>query len=301
MSAVELQQTSLFLSAERSREELDRDYSPSRFIGSLAPVLEDWRNRTAEQKRRHGDRFRAALPYGSHPRAVVDLYRTEASGAPLLVFIHGGFWQAVSKDESGFMADAWTAAGINLAVLDYPLTPEVSLSEIVRQVRRGLFWLQEQAGALGVDASRMVIAGHSAGAHLAAMSQIGAGGTAVVRAGGLALLSGVFELEPIRHSYVNEAVCMTPAEATALSPVRSRPERSLPLVVAVGENEPTAFHEQSRHLAWQWREAGCPTANLLLSRRDHFSLLDELADLGTPLGRAVAGLLPEALSTPASP
>lgn len=279
--------SSLFLSSARSRAELDRDYSPSLFVESLPALIEDWARRTALAKARHAGRLRPDLAYGPHPRERIDYFRAAEPSGALLVYLHGGFWQHVSKEESGFLAPGWLEAGVDVAVMDYALAPEVTLPAIVAQARRGLSWLLTQAGALGFDPERVVVAGHSAGAHLAAMTQLGT----AVPLRGLALLSGVFELEPVRRSYVNEAVGMDEAAVAALSPARQDPARPLPLLVAVGERESVAFQEQSRLLAWNWREAGCPVEWRLLPHHTHFSLLDDAGDPSSPLGRGIAELL----------
>ena len=278
---------SSFLAAERSREELDVDYGPTRFVASPAAVYEDWATRTRQaREERVGGAYRDGIPYGPHPREAFDFYDCGIAGAPLLVFVHGGFWRAMSRHESGLVAPHWRAAGVHVAVLDYALAPEVPLSEIVAQTRRGIARICAEAANLGADPTRIVVAGHSAGGHLAAIVQCM--DDTPVR--GLALLSGVFELAPVQGCYVNDIVAITDDEVRDLSPLRHAPRRPLPLVVAVGEREPIAFHEQSRALAWAWREQGCAVDFHLVSRRNHFDLLDDFAQPTSVLGSAVRGL-----------
>lgn len=284
--AAELQ--SHFLSAHRSREELDADYGPARFVPSPAAVFEDWAARTEAARDEAGALWREGVCYGSHPRETFDFFDCGARSAPLLVFIHGGFWKAISRHESGFVAPLWQAAGVHVAILDYVLAPEATLSDIVAQTRRGLGHIFARAQSLGFDSERIVIAGHSAGGQLAAITQC-VEDAAPVR--GLALLSGVFELAPVQGSYVNDTVAITDDEVRDLSPLRHAPKRPLPLVVAVGEREPIAFHEQSRALAWAWREQGCTVDFHLVSRRNHFDLLDDFAQPKSVLGTAIRGLL----------
>ena len=275
-----------FLSAPRSREALDRDYSPSRFVPSLPAVIADWATRTTAAREAAGPV--ELLAYGAHPRETIDFYRAATPGGPLLVFIHGGFWKALSRDESGFVAPRWTAAGVNVAVLDYVLAPEATLDAITAQAAAGLRWLVDHAALLGFDAARVVVAGHSAGAHLAAMAALP--GTAPPLAG-LALVSGVFDLAPITGCYVNEVLGLDAEAARRLSPALMLPARPLPVLVAVGEEEPVAFQEQSRALAWSWRGHGCEGGVMLLPGHNHFSILDDLADPAAPLGQAVARML----------
>ncbi|HVV95125.1 MAG TPA: alpha/beta hydrolase [Hyphomicrobiales bacterium] len=258
----------------------------------MGAAIAGWGTRTAEARNAHAGRFET-LHYGDHPRMAIDLYRVADGTAPrpLVVFIHGGFWKAVSAAESGFVVGGWTRRGVDVAVLDYVLAPEATLPEIVAQVRAGLAFIAGRAPALSIDPGRIVLVGHSVGAQLAAMSQCGVPEGAALPARGLVLVSGVFALEPVRHSYVNDTVRMTADDAGAFSPVRFCPARPLPLVVAVGEREPIAFHEQSRLFAWTWREAGCPVDFLLMPGRQHFDMLDLVADPFSPLGQGIARLL----------
>ncbi len=278
---------SSFLSALRSRQELDDDYTPSRYVDSVAAILASWALRTKAAKAAAGANLVEDLAYGEHPRERIDLFRSERAAAPLLVFIHGGFWQAISKDESGFVANAWREAGAHVAIFDYGLAPEFGLPQIVAQARRGLLWLIGRAASMGVDPSRVVIAGHSAGAHLAAMGV--AQSDMPLR--GLILLSGVFDLEPVRRSYVNDLVGMSAEDARALSPLHLRPRTIVHTLVAAAEHEPVAFHEQSRALAFAWRGADRRLDCIMVPRRNHFDLLDDFADPSSALGQATAALL----------
>jgi arylformamidase len=280
---------SFFLAAPRAREDLDRDYRAARFVPSLPNIVADWQARTKEAKRRHAAWLENGLSYGPHERERIDLYRAQGgAGGPVLVFIHGGFWSAVSREESGFIVPAWTAAGVNVAVLDYALAPEVTLNTITTQALRGLAWLSREAPALGLDPKRIVVAGHSAGGQLAAMSQVEVPGTEIA---GLALVSGVFDLAPISGCYVNDTVHMTETEVQSLSPAYHWPRRAIPTLVTVGEHEPLGFHEQSRALAWAWRAQGCDTGVLMLPGRNHFSILDDLADRASVIGKAILRML----------
>jgi len=277
---------SWFLSQPRSREALDRDYRTAPFVASVPDILADWRARTIAAKHEHPGRLDDGIAYGPHPRERIDFYRPDTSGkAPLLVFIHGGFWSATSREEYGFIATPWTRLGINVAVLDYALAPEVTLTTITEQALRGLAFLHAAADRLGARADRIVVAGHSAGAHLAAMSQVADAPRTPIA--GLVLISGVFDLRPIAACYVGDTVRITDNEVRTLSPAWRKPGSSVPTQVVVGENEPLGFHEQSRALSWAWRDNGCDSGMILLPDRTHFSILDDLADPDTLIGRAI--------------
>lgn len=280
-----------FFAATRTREDLDADYSPSRFVASLDTVLAAWASRTAQVKAAHGERLKANLAYGPHPRELIDFYSCGPTKAPTLVFIHGGFWSALSKDESGFIADRWTQRGVHVVVMNYALAPEATLSVIVGQVRRGLAWLHAHAATFGVDRARLVLAGHSAGAHLAAMTQLTRDDGSAMSVAGLVLVSGVFELEPVRRSYVNDAIRMSEQDVELFSPARLAPSGRGRVLFAVGEHEPRAFQVQSRFCCERWRDHGCAAEFMLAARRNHFDILDDLSDPDSALGREALHLL----------
>ena len=280
-----------FLAAARSREELDKDYSPSRFVASLEVIVSRWRERTRTIKALHAPTRLQELSYGKGSHAKIDLYLADASRAPLLVFIHGGFWQQLSRNESGFFADAWTGVGVHVAVLGYDLAPAATLAAIVTQVRQGIAWLTKAAAGPEARFSHLIVLGHSAGAHLAAMSAVAGTEPTASRISGIVLVSGVYELEPIRKSYVNERVGMSEQDAIALSPIRAYPRSRLPVVIAAAEHESVAFHEHGRALAWAWRAHAAIDGMMLVPRRNHFSILDDLSDADSGLFQATRSLL----------
>jgi arylformamidase len=268
--------------------DLDRQYSPSTLVPDAGAVLAGWTARSAAT--------RAALPgrldlrYGPGLRSTVDVFPARP-GAPLLVFVHGGFWQELSKDDVSFPAAGAVAAGVGYAALGYPLAPERDLDEIVASVRAGLWWLVAQAP----DAAGIYLCGHSAGAHLVAMALL-AGWPPDGRApadvfAGAVLVSGVYDLEPIRHTYVNRPLGLDRAAAARNSPIRALPDRLPPLVLACGEIETAEFHRQQRDFAAAARARGGPVTELLIPDRNHFDILDDLTDPATTLGHEVLSLV----------
>lgn len=257
---------------------LDREYSPSQLVPAVATYLAGYARRSADT--------RADLPVHTDIRygpATLDLFPA-GPGSPLLVYVHGGFWQEMGKSDFAFPARGVVAAGAAYAALGYGLAPEHSMDEIVASVRTGVRWLAEHAGTFGIDPARIHLCGHSAGAHLAAMA-LADGGIA-----GAILLSGVYDLEPIRRTYVNEALGMDRATARRNSPLHALPDRLPPLVVASGATETGEFHRQRREFAAAARGRG-PVTELIVAGRHHFDVMDDLTDPGTDLGRAVLAQL----------
>jgi arylformamidase len=258
------------------RAALDAQLSPSRVAKDPWGVLGRHEAETAALAGAKGLLRKPDIAYAGGPRQVYDLTLPEGvDAAPCIAFIHGGFWQEGSKAGSGFAARAFAARGWAHAAIGYTLAPEARLGQIVDEIATALTHLLDHAQCHGIDPARMVLAGHSAGGHLAAAIACGLGGRELgQRIRGYLPMSGVFDLAPIAASYVNDAVRMTEAEAEALSPILRAPLGQVALVV--GADEPEAFLRQTDALATAWK------APVIRARgRDHFDLLDELADPGS--------------------
>jgi arylformamidase len=236
-------------------------------------------------------RGRLDLAYGATPRQGVDLFLPDARDAPLLAFIHGGYWQSRDRKDFSFVAAPWLERGVAVALIGYELAPAVRMDAIVEQVRAGLAWLHRRAPSHGCDPSRLFVAGHSAGGHLAAMALA----TDWRRFGlpedlikGVGAVSGVFDLEPIRLCYLNEVVGLDPDEARRNSPIHLPLYGRCPVTVAVGELETRAFHEQSRTYAAKLERAGWPCELLVQPGVDHFGIVMSMEDGAAPIVRALA-------------
>lgn len=240
---------------------------------------------------------RLDLAYGADPAEALDLF--PASGvteAPLLAFVHGGYWQGLDKGDYSYMAPAFVEAGIAFASLNYGLAPGNSIGGMIGQVRRALAWLFRHAAGHGIDAARIVVAGHSAGGHLAAMAlstDWPAFDPALppdLLAGGCAI-SGVYDLEPIRLSYHNRVLGIAPEQVVPWSPLHCLPQRAAPLLLAVGAEETHEFLRQQAEYAAAWEARGLPLGEVAMPGLHHFSAVDALAERGHPLHAAVRRLL----------
>ena len=216
---------------------------------------------------------RADLRYGKAPRERLDLFEAKSKGAPIFAFIHGGYWQYNDKEDSSFLVEGPLARGFSVALIEYTLAPEAHIEQIVHEVERAISFLNK--------IGKVVLGGHSAGGHLTAMML-----DKVPLAGALAI-SGLYDLEPIRLNYLNEKLRLTPESARGNSPVAHLPEKSPPLVVAVGEAELPELQRQSAEYAAALRSRELPVSFMPLAGHDHFTILDELAN---PHGRLCAAL-----------
>ncbi|HUU34045.1 MAG TPA: alpha/beta hydrolase [Vicinamibacterales bacterium] len=264
----------------------EREYSPSSAIGgNYAPYLERYR---VESARAHAAvPVRRDLRYGTAPRATLDFFPAPAGAARpgLLVYIHGGYWQELSKDESAFLAPAWHAAGFAHAVIGYTLAPEARLPGIAAECRAALAWLHAQAAALGFAPDEMVVAGSSAGAYLAAACA----DRSPVPIRGVVAVSGVYDVAPLIGTSVNDALGLDPSTAAALD-LLAPERRFVSAVVAWGEIETSEFKRQSRAFAARLAAAGTPGTSLEIRGRNHFDVVLELGDPAAPLFAAARRL-----------
>ncbi|WP_433544707.1 alpha/beta hydrolase [Streptomyces sp. CA-294286] len=268
--------------AGASPRETDRELSPSTRARDAEGTLAAYRalSRAARDTLEH----RADVAYGPDPAERLDHFPPRLPGSPLLVFVHGGHWQASGKEESCFAAPALLAAGAGYVALGYGLAPRRRLAEMSASVRRGLAWVRQNAAALGGRSDSVYAAGSSAGAHLVAMA---AGGAAGVPVAGLFLLSGLYDLRPVVGSYVNDALGLDEAAARDQSPsLRPLPAAGR-VLLARGEHETDAYARQQDAFAQALRREGRPPQDLVVADRDHFDLPLDLGDPATVLGRAV--------------
>jgi arylformamidase len=237
---------------------------------------------------------RLDLAYGDSPRQAIDLFlpQTADTGAPpLLVFIHGGYWQRFDRKDFSFVAAPLVAAGAAVAMLGYDLAPAVDMDRIVAEIRQGIAWLYRQGAGHGFDPERIFLAGHSAGGHLAAMALAtdwrGAWRLPEGLIKGVVAISGVFDLEPIRLCYLNEVLALDPKQARRNSPLHLPPGAPCPVTVVVGEQETAAFHEQSSAYAAKLSAAGRPCQLVVQPAVDHFAIIMSMAEPGAPLVQAI--------------
>ena len=267
--------------------ELETQYNARAAVPEHVDILEDWKRRSEALRARLPCRL--DLAYAEGARCRVDLFTVEPAGAPLHVYLHGGYWQRGERREFHFVAEGLCAHGVNVALVGYDLCPAVPIDAIVDQARRALAWLWRNADALGFDAGRIQVCGHSAGGHLAAMlmatrwPEVDADLPDEPIQSGLAI-SGLYALEPLVRTSINEAVGMSAADARRASPALLPRSARAPLALAVGECESAEFHRQARLLAERWPGAGM----LEVPGANHFTVVESLAAGGVLLERALA-------------
>lgn len=255
----------------------------------------DFEDKVLEYKRLSA-RTRADLPmvadiaYGPRPGQKLDLFfPTEAaSSAPVHIFIHGGYWRMFSKDDFSYVARTITQAGAIAVVIDYDLMPTVRLAEVVRQVRAAKTWVENNICDHGGDPKRLTISGHSAGAHLATF--LYTLGEASPPSAAL-LLGGVYNLRPLRQSFLQPLIHLTDEEVQEFSPLDRLFQPRVDSVILYGERETMPFQTQAGGLAWKLKDAGCEVTLSALAGTDHMS---SVLDLGFPdrdAGRLLSSMI----------
>lgn len=233
---------------------------------------------------------REDVRYGESADEVIDIFPA-GSGAPVLVFIHGGYWRMLSQKESAFMAECFTGLGAAVVTVNYSLAPAASLDVIVAQCRRALAWTHANAASFGGDPERIHVTGSSAGGHLTG-AMISGGwhrefGVPKDIVKSACAISGIFDLEPIRLCEVNEWAQLDAASARRNSPIHHIPEQGCPLVVTYGGNETAEFKRQTDDYAAAWRARGFAAEYVEMDETNHFDIVFDYQDPDGRLTRAV--------------
>jgi arylformamidase len=274
-----------------SDEELDVAYNVRRKAGEelFARYMARYRDESARAV--DGLPGYPGIVYDEASGERLDVWGTGEGLRPVFVFLHGGYWMALSRDVSSFMARGLHEQGVATVVPDYTLAPKASLEEIVRQVRASIAWIYRHGRAHGLDPERIVVGGSSAGGHLTGMTMVGGWQEPfglpedVVKAA--MPISGLFDIRPITRVYVNEAVRLDLARAATLSPALLPAEYRCPAVFAVAEDDGEGFLEQSRSFQPMWGAGEL----MVVPGRDHFDVVFDLADPGSRVGGALLDLV----------
>ena len=266
-------------------EWLEAQYNNRARVPDHARVLARWAQASALVRERslvHLD-----VAYGDGTGELLDVFPSAAPGAPVVVFIHGGYWRSLDKSDHSFVAPSFTADGAMVVVVNYALCPVVTIEHIVMQLVRAVDWVWRHAAAYGGDPSRMALVGHSAGGHLATMlmscrwKDVAGDLPAQPLAGALSI-SGLYDIEPLRHAHSIQAdLHLTPAAVGRLSPAFFPRPKSGKLYAAVGSEESDEFLRQNRLIRDVWGPTAVPVCETVPDS-NHFTVLNSLVD---PAGR----------------
>jgi len=254
-------------------EDRDRGLNNGVAVAGSGDMVAGWDRRSAEMRARYSDHL--DLRYGPRERNRIDFLKA-ADGGPTLLFIHGGYWQMRAKEAFTLFATGPMAHGINVALIGYTLAPDATLDEIVAEIDRGLDFLAEQLPVLGGDPRRIAVSGWSAGGHLTATALA----HPKVKAG--MAISGIYDLEPIRHSYLNVKLKLDEAMSRRNSPIVEAGGPMKPLALVAGSAELPLLRRQTADFAGHRARYGLPVTYEEIPGANHFTIMDELA---SPTGR----------------
>jgi arylformamidase len=255
-----------------SQEALDSGLNNSTAVAGSGEMVEGWGKLSAEMRAKHSAHLN--LSYGPRERNRIDFLKA-APNAPTLLFIHGGYWQMRAKEFFTMFAAGPMAHGINVALIGYTLAPDATLEQIVAEIHAGIDHLAGRLPELGADANRLVASGWSAGGHLTAMAMLNRhikGGVAI---------SGIYDLEPIRHSYLNVKLGLDEAMSRRNSPMLLT-HAVKPMALVVGGAELPLLRKQTADFAGYRANHGLPVAYEEIPGTNHFTIMNEMA---SPTGR----------------
>jgi arylformamidase len=264
--------------------ELDRQYEQRGWVPNADQILARWDAA--------GEAVRARLgapqvhAYGSGAVEKLELHVPERKPAPLHVHVHGGAWRRLSARQSAFPAPLFVGAGAAYCALDFALLPASTLAEMVAQVARAFEWLHAHAARLGCDPAAIHVSGHSSGAHLAACA------LERTRVAASALLvSGIYDLLPVRLSARNDYVRLDERLEAELSPIRHVERLACPVFLAWAERDAAEFQRQSREFAAALEKAGRLAGTHVAPGQNHFEVIEQLGVADSALARAALGAM----------
>lgn len=240
-----------------------RLYDNSRTVADEDTILADFQQRSSTVYQNHPHQ---TLSYGSHPRQNIDVFECGLAQAPVLVFIHGGYWQWCCKEDFGFIVPPLLTTGLDVLLLEYPLTPDVSFEQLVQSVGQGLDFLAQQPHWQN---HQVYLCGHSAGGHLSAHWQHHAFVDHIVA------ISGLYDLQPLVATHLNEALQLSEQDVLQYSPIQHKASHK-PLHIAYGLEELDELQWQSSHYAEQLMQQGFHPVVHPMTQTNHYTILDHI-------------------------
>ena len=237
---------------------------------------------------------RLDVQYGDKPTQAMDVFMPQGESRALLMFVHGGYWRSLDKGDFSFIAPGLTAAGITVACINYTLVPQISLEELTMEVVKATAWLYRNAQQFNADPNRLFVSGHSAGGQQTGMllatdwPRYSADLPRDVVKGAVSV-SGIFDLEPLIHTSMNEVLKLDLTRARRNSPIAYSPATNAPMVLSVGGGETDAFKKQNTALKTAWQDHNF--IDVPMPGSNHFTVIEQLGKPASPLFRATLRMM----------
>jgi len=283
------------------RAALDAQYNNRLRVPDFADYLGRWtRDSAAARTRLAAAGARLDRAYGAGPLETLDVFPADPRGGsrpPILVFIHGGYWRALDKNDFAFSAPPYVAAGVTYVTVNYPLVPAVTIDQIGASIMSSISWIYRNKADHGGDVDRLYVSGHSAGGQLAPMALTHDWAAAGLPAGlvkGAVALSGLYDLEAMRRCYLDEGMNLDEGAVRRNSPLHQIPPKDRPqnpLVLCVGAEESPEFRRQQADYARAWAATQRPARIVEVQGANHFSVMDRFCDPKTQLFQATCELV----------
>ena len=273
-----------------SQAELDWQYNNRKRVPEVESLYKRWVEPSSgiiEQYETFLD-----IPYGNSDREILDIILPRTSGPYAVnLYLHGGYWMSRTKSDQTFLAKPILDSGAVFAAVEYDLIPNVRMADIVRQCRNAVSWIFKNAERFNIDINQVYVSGHSAGAHLASIlistdwDTIDGYSNILLR--GACLISGIYDLRPVKLSYMQDILNFSNEEVRNFSPARFKLSFSGPVIVAVGSEESEEFCRQSSDLVNEWSVQGINCSYLELNGCNHFDILENFANLDGLLSKKI--------------
>ena len=275
-----------------TQEQIDEEYNPLISARDASSVVDGWAKKSRRARETLDCKLR--MRYGPTKEEYIDLFPAEDSGAPLHLFIHGGYWRKGIADDFSFIARDLVASGVSVGVMNYSLCPSVKLAEIVRQTRAAVYWLATNKVELACGLGNLSISGHSAGGHLVSMALatrwVEDYGLEENPIKGACAISGVFDLAPLPYSFLQPKLQLDMGDVRDLSPIYHLPKEAPNLAVVVGSEETSEFIRQSRDFFDLWTASGLDGKWLEVPSVHHFNILNGLEDKDSDLFQSILSI-----------
>lgn len=288
--------------ASWDKQWLDRMYNNRALVPEHAAHFAQWADASDDVREVHAHTLDVA--YGDGPMETLDIFPRSrlapqpapAAGAPVVVFIHGGYWRSLDKAEHAFIAPAFTNQGACVMIPNYALCPAVTIPEITLQMVKALAWVWRNARMYGGDPKRIHVVGHSAGGHLAAML-LNCLWPAYAKdlpsdlVKGALSISGLYDLEPIMHTpFLKDSLKLTPEQVRQASPARLAAPKQSVLYTVAGGDESAEFIRHNRLIQQAWGKKVVPVCRTFPGK-NHFSVLEDLTAPWTDLYQLASRLV----------